>query len=290
MKLIITIPAYNEEETIGYVIQDIQKTMDGTEYQYEIQVLNDGSKDNTARIASELGCIVYSHPINRGLADTFRDEIKYASNSDADVIIHTDADGQYKSEDILKLIKPIEDGEADFVLGSRFMGTIEEMPLMKKIGNKAFSKVVSKISGIKISDAQSGFRAFTKEVAEEVKVNSNFTYTQEQIIKVADHKFRIKEVPIYFAKRNAGESRLMSNPLDYAIRGGINLFRIYRDFAPLKFFGIFGFLLIIIAFLIFVYSNFWLNQVYDITIIVLILSGLQIILFGFLAEMLKNDY
>lgn len=289
MKYVITIPAYNEEETIGDVIQDIQKTMEGTNYQYEIQVVDDGSKDNTAKIAKDLGGIVYSHPINRGLADTFRDEIKYALNSGADVIVHIDADGQYQTEQILDLIKPIQQGEADFVLGSRFMGTIEEMPLIKKLGNKAFSRVVSKVSGIKISDAQTGFRAFTKEVAEKVNVNSNFTYTQEQIIKVVDHKFRVVEVPIYFARRISGTSRLMSNPLDYAIKAGVNLLRIYRDFAPLRFFGLFGFILIFIGFITLLYGLLLSNQIFDVTIAILVIAGVQTVLFGFLAEMIKNE-
>lgn len=288
MNLVVTIPAYNEEKTIGDVIRDIQKTMEGTNYQYEIQVLDDGSKDNTANIAENLGAKVYSHPINRGLADTFRDEIKYALNSSADVIVHIDADGQYQTDQILDLIRPIQQGEADFVLGSRFMGTIEEMPLIKKLGNRAFSRVVSRISGIKISDAQTGFRAFRREVAEEISVNSNFTYTQEQIIKAVEHKFRVIEVPIYFAKRSSGTSRLMANPLDYAIKAGVNLLRIYRDFAPLKFFGIFGCSLIFVGFMVFAYGLLLSDQMFDVTITVLIISGVQIILFGFLAEMIKN--
>jgi len=288
MKCVVTIPAYNEEKTIGDVIRDIQKTMEGTDYQYEIQVVDDGSKDNTAKIAKELGGTVYSHPVNRGLADTFRDEIKYALNSGADVIVHIDADGQYRAEQILDLIRPIQQGEADFVLGSRFMGTIEEMPFIKKLGNRAFSRVVSKISGIKISDAQTGFRAFTKEVAKTVSVNSKFTYTQEQIINAVEHKFRVIEVPIFFAKRISGTSRLMSNPLDYAIRAGVNLLRIYRDFAPLRFFGIFGFMLIFIGLITLLYGLLLSNQIFDVTITVLVIAGVQIVLFGFLAEMIKN--
>ncbi len=288
MKVVVTIPAYNEEETIGDVILNIQKTMGRTNHEYEIQVLNDGSTDKTLNIAKGLGATVFSHPFNRGLAQTFRDEIYYALQSDADVIVHTDADGQYQSDEILNLIKPIEDGEAELVLGSRFLGAIEYMPLIKKLGNRAFSRVVSRISGMKISDAQTGFRSFTREVAEKVKITSNFTYTQEQIIKAAEKNYRIREVPIYFARRSAGNSRLMKNPLDYSIRAGINLFRIYRDFAPLKFFGLFGVLLIILAIIIFIYNTLYMDSIFNVTITVLILSGMQIILFGFLAEMIRD--
>ncbi|MCP1663173.1 glycosyltransferase involved in cell wall biosynthesis [Methanocalculus sp. AMF5] len=289
MKIIVTIPAYNEEDTIGEVIQNTKKTMSKANHHYEIQVLDDGSTDQTKNIAQKLGANVFSHQNNRGLAQTFRDEIKYALENNADIIVHIDADGQYLTDEILNLLKPIIDGEADFVLGSRFMGTIEDMPFIKKLGNRAFSRVVSKITKTKISDAQTGFRAFTRDVAEEVDVNSNFTYTQEQIIKAVEKNFRIKEIPIYFARRSAGTSRLMTNPFDYAIRAGVNLIRIYRDYVPLKFFGAFGFLFILGGFLLFLYSLLYLDYFFDNTIILLFIVGVQITLFGFLAEMIKNE-
>lgn len=288
MKIIISIPAYNEEATLGDVIYNVHNIMKTMSYIYEIIVLNDGSTDGTSSVAREHDALVYSHHRNFGLAETFRSEIKFTLENDADVIVHIDADGQYRAEDIPKLIGPIMEGEADLVLGSRFMGTIEEMPIVKKLGNRAFSKVVSQISGLKITDSQTGFRVFTKEVAETVKVTSTYTYTQEQIIKSAENKFRIKEVPIYFAKRHKGESRLMSNPLEFAFKAGINLIRIYRDFVPLKFFGLVGASLIGIAFMTYIYSSIVLNQIMDISILTLFLSGVQIILFGFLAEMVKK--
>ena len=168
------------------------------------------------------------------------------------------------------------------------------MPIIKKFGNKAFSKVVSNITGMRISDAQTGFRAFTKDVAEKIKIASNHTYTQEQIIRAAKNKFRIKEVPIYFAKRK-DESRLMSNPFGYAIRAWINLIRTYRDYEPLKFFGLAGTSIFSIGLLIgfyLVYLHFTSGIVGHFALImldVLILSiGLQIIIFGFLADMYRS--
>jgi len=285
MKIIVTIPSFNEENSIGIVINEVNKTFSKTNYNYEIQVLNDGSTDKTEEIARSLGATVYSHPRNYGLAESFRDEIEYALQNGADIIVHIDADGQYQTDEIISLIEPIINNEADFVMGSRFQGMIEEMPLIKQLGNKAFSRVVSQICRMHISDAQTGFRAFTREVAEKVKVKSNFTYTQEQIIKCVKNKFRIIEVPIFFAKRISGKSRLMTNPVDYAIKAGVNMFRIYRDFAPLKFFGFIGFSLIAIALSLFIFSAFILGKFYDVTVILLSVSGLQIILFGFLAEM-----
>lgn len=288
MKIIITIPAYNEKDTIESVIHDVKQTMDGMEYEYEIIVVDDGSMDSTNTIAKNAGAIVYSNPHNFGLAETFRIEMEKALKHKADIIVHIDADGQYRAEEIPKLIKPIVDEGYDLVLGSRFAGTIEEMPIVKKIGNKLFSKVISQITKINITDGQTGFRAFTKEVAQKIDIISTHTYTQEQIIKAVRSMFRVKEVPIYFAKRRSGKSKLISNPFEYAIRAWINLFRIYRDYEPLKFFGLTGFALIVIALLTFLYSIFILGKLMDITVIVLILAGIQIILFGFLAEMVKK--
>ena len=166
------------------------------------------------------------------------------------------------------------------------------MPLVKRLGNIAFSRVVSKITGLHISDAQTGFRAFKKSVAEKIIITSDHTYTQEQIIRAVRAKFRVKEVPIYFAKRD-GESRLISNPFGYAIRAFINLIRVYRDFEPLKFFGILGTFIFSIGMVLglyLVYFQFFGGGAFRhlglMMLDVLVLSiGLQIIIFGFIADM-----
>lgn len=296
MNIIVTIPAYNEEKTIGEAIRKVKKSLDSSAYRgkYKVLVVDDGSKDKTAEIAKKNGAIVYSHPKNYGLAECFKTEIEKCLELKADVIVHIDADLQYKAEEIPKLLKEIENGY-DLVLGSRFKGKIESMPLIKSLGNIAFSKVVSQVSGIKISDAQTGFRAFTRKVAEEVPITSNHTYTQEQIIRCIRQKFRIKEVPIYFAKRD-GKSRLIGNPFGYAIRALINIIRVYRDFEPLKFFGVVGSIILFIGFILglyLVYFQFFGNGAFRhlglMMLDVLILSiGLQIIVFGFIADMSRK--
>ena len=222
----------------------------------------------------------------------FKTELKKCLELKSDVIIHIDADGQYLPKEIPRLLNEIKNGY-DLVLGSRFKGKIEYMPLINRFGNKAFSRVVSQISGIKITDAQTGFRAFTKEIAK-IPIISNHTYTQEQIIKTIRKKFRVKEVPIYFAKRN-GKSKLIRNPFEYAAKAWINIIRINRDFEPLKFFGISGGFVFLIGFLIglyLIYLHFTSGIVGHFALImldVLILSiGLQIIIFGFLADMYRE--
>lgn len=294
MKIVVTIPAYNEEITIGKLINNIHEVMKSNRYNYKIIVADDGSKDKTGEIAKKLGALVYSHPKNYGLAETFKTEIKKSLALKPDIIVHIDADVQYQPKEIPKLINEVKKGY-DLVLGSRFKGKIESMSLIKRLGNKAFSKAISQITNVKISDAQTGFRAFTKEVAENIKITSNHTYTQEQIIRAVREKFRIKEVPVYFARRK-DKSRLISNPFGYAIRAWIDLIRIYRDYEPLKFFGLIGGFMFSLGFLLglyLVYIQFFgegVNRHFGLMMLdILILSiGLQIIIFGFIADMLRK--
>lgn len=264
--------------------------MDSTKYKYQVMVVNDGSRDRTAEISRSLGAFVYSHPVNFGLAEAFRTEIEKFLELNGDVLVHIDADGQYLPSDIPRLVAEIEKGY-DLVLGSRFKGRIEYMPLVNRMGNVAFSVVVSQISGARISDAQTGFRAFTHEVAEKIKIRSDHTYTQEQIIRAVKAKFRVKEVPIYFARRH-GRSRLIKSPFSYAMRAWVNIFRIYRDFEPLKFFGWIGFAFLFFAFLI----GLWFLYLHLTTgieghlglfflMVLLFMTGIQTVLFGFLADM-----
>ena len=294
MLIVVSIPAYNESMTIGRLIGNVHSVMEKNGHNYKVLVIDDGSKDDTAEEARKAGAVVYSHQKNYGLAETFITEVEKSLKLGGDVIVHIDADMQYKPEEIPKLVEEIKNGY-DLVLGSRFKGTIESMPFVKRFGNKAFSRVVSNVIGMKISDAQTGFRAFTREVAEKIKITSNHTYTQEQIIRVVREKFRIKEVPVYFAKR-ADKSRLISNPAAYAARAWINIIRIYRDYEPLKFFGIIGSLIFLAGFILGLYLVYvqlfgeGVNRHLGLMMLdILVLSiGLQIIIFGFIADMLRK--
>ena len=238
MKLAITIPAYNEEKTISKVISEIPKRIDCID-KIEIIVVDDGSTDNTAMIAEKSGARVVRHQRNQGLAKAFRTALQSAIESGAGIIANTDADFQYNQKQIPLLLKPILDGRADIVLGSRFKGNIEYMPFINKIGNRAFSAVISGITKTKITDAQTGLRAFSQEVAKKVGITSNFTYTQEQIIRAIKLKFKVKEIPVDFARRK-DKSRLFGHPFSYAIKAGLTILRIYRDYEPLKFFTFIG--------------------------------------------------
>ncbi|MFH1850446.1 MAG: glycosyltransferase family 2 protein [archaeon] len=291
MNIVVTIPAFNEEKTVAKVLDGVNSALRGQKYQ--VLVVDDGSSDNTAKAAREKGALVVRHSRNYGLAETFRTEMQKCLELKPDVIVHIDADNQYSCSDIPRLIQQIGKGY-DLVLGSRFKGRIEGMPLIKRLGNRAFSKVISNITQMKISDGQTGFRAFTREVAEKISIVSKYTYTQEQIIRAANLKFRIKEIPVTFSRRN-GKSRLMGNPFEYAIKAWITIFRVYRDYEPLKFFGLFGGLFCLGG----VGTGLWIvinlmttgtvGGLPRVMLTVLLLSiGIQIWLFGFLADMFRK--
>tara|TARA_Y100000034_G_C6897181_1_gene413922 strand:+ start:1234 stop:2103 length:870 start_codon:yes stop_codon:yes gene_type:complete len=287
MKVVVSIPAYNEEADIGNVLKELRDVMDRTDYNYDILVLDDGSKDRTVEIAKE-NAIVISNKRNLGLAETFKREMKECMKLKANIIVHTDADGQYPPEYIPQMIRKIEQGY-DLVLGARFGKGNYSGSLMKKFGNIAFAKVFSGLLKTKLTDTTTGFRAFTLEVAKLPLIN-NFTYTQEQLIRAGKSKMKVGEIPI--TTRKTRESRLFKNPLDYAIKAWINIFRIYRDFQPLKFFGLIGAVFISIGSLIalwLIYLFFTYGRVGHIPSIMasvlLIIAGIQIFLFGFLADM-----
>jgi len=293
MYIVVTIPAYNEEKSIGRTIERIRRAMKNRRCRFSILVVDDGSRDHTAAVAKKAGAEVIVHPVNLGLAETFRTEMTACLKKKADIIVHIDADAQYLPREIPKLIDEVEDGY-DLVLGSRFKGHIERMPWLKRRGNRAFSRVISQITRLPISDAQTGFRAFTREVAE-IAITSTFTYTQEQIIRAARMKFHIKEVPVYFAARGGTKSRLMKHPLDYALKAGINLLRVYRDYEPLKFFGLIGLSFFGVGILLgiwIVYTIITTGGVGGIPRVilsaVLLITAVQIWVFGFLADMWRR--
>jgi glycosyltransferase involved in cell wall biosynthesis len=292
VKIIITIPAYNEERTLPRVIEEIKLILKNHNYNYQFLVLDDGSTDKTVEVAKECGAIVVSNRTNRGLAETFQREMEECLKLKADIIIHTDADGQYHPKHIPEMIEKVKEGY-DLVLGSRFRKSTRHMPFLKKIGNKAFASVISSLTGTKITDSTTGFRAFTAEIAREINYINTFTYTQEQIIKAAKQGFRISEIPIICRKTR--ESKLFKSPIQYAIKAWINILRIYRDYNPLKFFGYAGGSLFLIGALlgVFIFIRILLTGSAGgiprvILSALLMMVGIQIILFGFLADMLKR--
>ena len=294
MKLVVMIPAYNEEETIGSVIKEIPR--DCCE-QVEVLVINDGSVDNTVKEAERAGADkIISFKRNKGLAPAFRAGLETALEMDADIIVNIDADGQYNGKEIPKLIKPIIEGKADIVLGSRFRGRIEYMPIHKKVTNRFATFVTRRVSGLPISDAQTGFRAFTSDAAFHLNVMSDYTYVQETLMQAANYGLVIEEVPIEFRKRKGGESRLISNIWGYAKRAGGTMAMTYRDYQPLKTFSYIGIFFIVCGLILGLrvlihYFDTGMVGPYlpsAVLTVLLLIVGIQTIVLGLLADMLKT--
>ncbi|QQR93162.1 MAG: glycosyltransferase family 2 protein [Candidatus Iainarchaeum archaeon] len=296
MKLVVMIPAFNEESTIAKVIDEIPKKIKGIS-EIQVLVINDGSRDNTAKKAREKGAEVITHTTNCGLAKTFQDGLNYAVlEMHADIVVNTDADLQYNQQQIPELVQPILEKRADIVLGSRFAGWIEEMPLQKKWGNRLATWAVSMVSGVKISDGQTGFRSFTREAALRLNVLSTYTYTQETILQAARHKLKMVEIPIDFRKR-ADHSRLISSVWGYARRSILTLLMGYLSYKPLKAFLAMGGIISLLGVGtgMFVLHHFWLTGMVTphvpaaILASVLILFGAQIMFLGLIAETIKQS-
>ena len=239
MKLVVTIPAYNEEATIARVLKEIPRKIEGIDA-IETVVVDDGSDDNTVREALLSGVDeIITHRMNMGLGITFRDGMNCALEKDADIIVNIDADGQYDTSQIDILIKPILTSQADIVLGWRDIDRLDFMSRGKKLGNKLATWVTRRLSGQPIKDAQTGFRAFSREAALKLNLFGKYTYVQETIIQAAHKDLSIAQVPIEFKARD-GESRLVTNMLGYAIKAGRIIFSTYRDYYPLRFFSFIG--------------------------------------------------
>lgn len=211
---VLIIPAYNEQDSIEATVRSAKKHVK------DILVIDDGSTDETARRALDAGAEVVPNHSNLGLAMSVRRGYLEAEKRGYEIIIQTDADGQYPSDSIPDLVQPILDGNADIVIGNR-LGRIEyDMPPIKKFGNHAFSYLLSLICMMRIYDGQSGFRAMKSEIVRDGLLPSfKFSYTQEMIIRTVKGGYRLRYVDIPFHPREYGESRLFSNPLNFAIRG-----------------------------------------------------------------------
>jgi glycosyltransferase involved in cell wall biosynthesis len=296
MKLIITIPAYNEESTIARVIKEIPRKIDGID-EIEVLVINDGSTDNTIKVATDAGADhIISLKENQGLAYAFRTGLESALKAGADIIVNTDADFQYNQQQIPDLVKPILEKKADLVLGSRFSGHIEHMVPQKRIGNIIATRVTRMASGYPVTDAQTGFRAFSRDAALHMNILSDYTYVQETILQAVKHNLTLVEIPIDFRKRE-NESRLMSGVFNYAKRAASVILRTYRDYSPLKLFTAMGLLFIIagsatgIRVLVHYLQTGMVTPYLPSAVLTTILwiLGVLILIFGLIADMLKTQ-
>lgn len=235
MKLVIQIPAYNEADSIAETVKALPETVWGFS-EVECLVIDDGSVDDTAKIASDSGAHhVLSLGANMGLARAFSAGIECSLKLGADVIVNTDADNQYCAEDIITLVRPILNGRTQIVVGARPISEIDEFSVVKKILQKFGSWVVRKASDTRVEDAPSGFRAYSRNAAAQLHVVNNYTYTLETIIQAGRKRIPISSVPVR-VNIVTRPSRLFSSIGEYVFRSMVTILRIYVLYKPLKFF------------------------------------------------------
>lgn len=298
MKLVVNLPAFNEEEKLGQTINRIPRTFKGIDEVF-VQVIDDGSKDKTAQVAKEAGAdFVFSHPVNRGIGITFRTAVECALENGADIMVNIDADGQFDPNDIQKIIDPILDGEVDMTSADRFgEHKAKNMPAAKYYLNRFAAWMIGKFMNYPIKDLTCGFRGYNKETLLRLNLPGAFTYTQEVIIDVLGKNLKIKWVPVevtYFAER---KSRVVRSIYKYVNNSAKIILKAVRDVRPMKFFGVPGLVLMVVAAIVFGYFFFMYAQEFKITpyknyllaSIVLFLVGLQFLVFALIADMIKSS-
>ncbi|MGY5850407.1 glycosyltransferase family 2 protein [Salegentibacter sp. F14] len=295
-KLIIYLPALNEEKDIIKVTRSLPRNISGID-QLEILVVDDGSTDQTRELCLKENISVVSHVANRGVGLAFQTAINYALEAETDLLVSIDADGQFDTNQIEDLLKPILEEKADFCTGNRFAaGRPENMPKIKYWGNKQISKLVSLISGVRIYDASCGFRAYSRECLYSLNIQGSFTYTHETILELLQKGFHFGQLPIrvnYFPDR---VSRIANNLWIYAFRTSLIIFKTWKDYKPLRFFlsiagGILMLALLIGGFVLFHWFQTGMITPYkSFGFIALALTGIAVILItlAFVADMLTR--
>ncbi len=237
MKLVIQIPAFNEEATIAKALSVLPQGVPGFS-SVETLVIDDGSTDGTGALARQAGAnrILRFHT-NRGLAEAFSAGLSEALAMGADVVVNFDADLQYDPADIPALVAPILEGRADLTVGDRGPGELAHFSPAKRVLQRAGSWVVRQASGIEISDAVSGFRALSRQAARRIHVFSKLTYTLETLIQAGYKGLRVVSVPVH-AHPPTRPSRLFTSTAKYVLLQGANVVRITALYKPLKIFSI----------------------------------------------------
>ncbi len=241
MKIIIGIPAYNEEKNIAGIITKLKNVSN------DIIVCNDGSTDLTANIAEDMGAIVVNHEKNLGYGGAIRSIFLKAKDLAGDVLVTFDADGQHRIEDIDGVIAPILENQSDIVIGSRFLDDSEkEVPQYRKMGIKVITKITNATIKKELTDSQSGFRAYSKQVLNEISPSeTGMGVSTEILIKASSKDLKISEVPI---KILYGENTSTQNPITHGSSVIFSTIKFTSIEHPLRFYGIPSVIFMIIGF------------------------------------------
>ena len=239
MKITVGLPAYNEEKNIAKIIVQLKKVAD------QIIVCDDGSTDSTSIIAESLGAIIIKHPKNLGYGSAIRSIFLKSKEINSEVLVTIDADGQHKIEDIEKVAKPVVDGQADVSIGSRFLDKNNNSPKYRKLGINIITKVTNSSLSEKITDAQSGFRAYNNKVLQELTPSdSGMGISTEILIKSSNLGFKIAEVPTEIQYEGDTSSQ---NPVSHGTGVLLSTLKYISIERPLRFYGIPSFILFTIG-------------------------------------------
>jgi glycosyltransferase involved in cell wall biosynthesis len=293
MKVIIQIPCFNEEASLPLTISELPRSLPGID-EIEFLVVDDGSTDRTVQVAHDCGVHhVVGFPQNRGLARAFMLGIQASLAAGADIIVNTDADNQYRGEDVRALVEPIVAQRADVVIGARPIATIRHFSLTKKLLQKLGSWVVKLVSGADVLDAPSGFRAFSRHAALSLNVFSRYTYTLETLIQAGQKNLHVISVPI----RVNGElrpSRLVRSIPSYVQKSVTTIVRMFVVYRPFRFFMLVGSVIFSAGMLLglrFVYrylTGSGSGMVQSLILAaVLLMMGFQTMSLGFIADLLS---
>lgn len=295
MKLIIQIPCYNEAQTLATTLSALPRAVPGFA-SVEWLIVDDGSQDDTVRIASECGVDhIIRHIGNQGLARAFMTGLDACLRLGADVIVNTDADNQYNAGDIPKLTAPILENHAEIVVGARSISAIGHFSPMKKLLQRLGSWVVRIASKTSIPDAPSGFRAISRSAAQRLVVFNDYTYTLETIIQAGQKNMAITSVPIR-VNDDLRPSRLVKSIPTYVKRSIITIIRIFVIYRPFRFFATIGAVLLGIGCLIgvrFLFKYFGGEGAGHVQSLILagalLVMGFQAMLIAFVADLLAAN-
>ena len=239
LKITIGLPAYNEEKNIASVITKLKKITDS------IIVCDDGSSDMTSEISKNLGAVVISHKKNMGYGAALRTIFQKSVELDSDILVTFDADGQHRIEDINKILQPLENNEADVVIGSRFLDNESKIPNYRKIGIKVITKVTNASLKKKLTDSQSGFRAYNKQALAQISPSEmGMGISTEILIKASSKGLRIAEIPITVLYHDDTSTH---NPVSHGTSVLVSTIKFTSIEHPLKFYGIPSIIFLIIG-------------------------------------------
>ena len=239
MKITIGLPAYNEEKNIASVITKLKKITDS------IIVCDDGSSDMTSEISKNLGAVVISHKKNMGYGAALRTIFQKSVELDSDILVTFDADGQHRIEDINKILQPLENNEADVVIGSRFLDNESKVPNYRKIGIKVITQVTNASLKKKLTDSQSGFRAYNKQALTQISPSEmGMGISTEILIKASNKGLRIAEIPITILYHDDASTH---NPVSHGTSVLVSTIKFTSIEHPLKFYGIPSIIFLIIG-------------------------------------------